>query len=466
MSGREPQGADGGHAAGGPQDRATPWDAHTYDRVSEPQLEWAAAVLERLEGLPADATVLDVGCGTGRVTELLPDLVPEGRVLALDASPEMVELARERLGGRAEVFCSDVLELRLDEQVDAIISTATLHWVRDHERLWPVLGRALSDGGRLEVQCGGAGNIAGVRETIDRVARELAPELVGFSPWNFASAQDTSGRLARVGLRAGALLAGTAPHGARGPTGVHTHLDPGGPPRATARRAARTVRRCGRRRRTPAARLRTPERLRQACDPRLMASTFTEIDERLADWIAAQALFFVGSAPLGADGHINVSPKGPIETLRVLGPQTVAYLDLVGSGAETIAHLRENGRIVVMLCAFDGPPRILRLHGHGEVVVPGDDRFEQLMSDAGFQQPSVPESRRAIVLVQVTRIADSCGYGVPLMSYEGRRPHMDAWAEKKVRVGGPEALLAYQQEKNAASIDGLPAVEVRETAAP
>ena len=197
-----------------------------------------------------------------------------------------------------------------------------------------------------------------------------------------------------------------------------------------------------------------------------MASTFTEIDERLADWIAAQALFFVGSAPLGAEGHINVSPKGPIETLRVLGPQTVAYLDLVGSGAETIAHLRENGRIVIMLCAFDGPPRILRLHGHGEVVVPGDDRFEQLMSDAGFQQPSVPESRRAIVLVQVARIADSCGYGVPLMSYEGRRPHMDAWAEKKVRVGGPEALLAYQQEKNSASIDGLPAVQLRETAAP
>jgi trans-aconitate 2-methyltransferase len=200
VSGREPQRADGGHPAGGPADRATPWDAHTYDRVSEPQLEWAAAVLERLEGLPADATVLDVGCGTGRVTELLPDLVPEGRVLAFDASPEMVELAGARLGGRVEVFCSDVLELRLDEQVDAIISTATLHWVRDHERLWPVLASALNEGGRLEVQCGGEGNIAGVRETIDRVARELTPELVGFSPWNFASAQDTAARLTRSGF--------------------------------------------------------------------------------------------------------------------------------------------------------------------------------------------------------------------------------------------------------------------------
>ena len=168
--------------------------------MSEPQLQWAAAVLERLEGLPPDATVLDVGCGTGRVTELLPDLVPQGRVLALDASPEMVGLARARLGDRAEVFCSDVLELRLDGLLDAIVSTATLHWVRDHERLWPALARALREGGRLEAQCGGEGNIARVRETIDRVAGDLAPELVGFSPWNFASAQETAGRLARSGF--------------------------------------------------------------------------------------------------------------------------------------------------------------------------------------------------------------------------------------------------------------------------
>ncbi|HUH80268.1 MAG TPA: pyridoxamine 5'-phosphate oxidase family protein [Solirubrobacteraceae bacterium] len=193
-----------------------------------------------------------------------------------------------------------------------------------------------------------------------------------------------------------------------------------------------------------------------------MAATFTEIDERLAGWIASQAMFFVASAPLGADGHINLSPKGPIDTLRVLDPHTVAYLDLVGSGAETIAHVRENGRIVIMLCAFDGPPRILRLHGEGEVIVPGDARFEELFEQAAFEQPSVPASRRAIVLVRVKRIADSCGYGVPLMSYEGRRPHMDAWAEKKVRVGGLEALQAYQLEKNSASIDGLPALDLQE----
>lgn len=191
-----------------------------------------------------------------------------------------------------------------------------------------------------------------------------------------------------------------------------------------------------------------------------MASTFAEIDERLEDWIAAQSMFFVATAPLAADGHVNVSPKGPIETLRVLDPHTVAYLDFVGSGAETVAHIRENGRIVIMLCAFQGPPRILRLHGRGEVVLPGEEQFAQLMERAGFEQPSVPASRRAIVLVHVGRIGDSCGYGVPLMSYEGKRPHMNAWAEKKVRAGGPEALQAYQREKNTLSLDGLPAIEL------
>jgi hypothetical protein len=138
----------------------------------------------------------------------------------------------------------------------------------------------------------------------------------------------------------------------------------------------------------------------------------------------------------------------------------VAYLDVVGSGAETIAHLRENGRIVIMLCAFEGPPRIVRLHGCGEVVAAGDSRFEQLMEVWRFAQPETPEARRAIVLVEVDRIADSCGYGVPLMRFEGRRPHLDLWAAKKLRVGGPEALLDYQRERNARSIDGLPAVDL------
>ncbi|MEA2346800.1 MAG: hypothetical protein QOG62_587, partial [Thermoleophilaceae bacterium] len=168
-----------------------------------------------------------------------------------------------------------------------------------------------------------------------------------------------------------------------------------------------------------------------------MARVYEEIDARLSDWIASQSMFFIGSAPLAADGHVNVSPKGPIGTLRVLGPRTVAYLDVVGSGAETIAHLRENGRIVVMLCAFEGPPRIIRLHGRGEAITAADPRFPDLRARCGFDEPAVPEARRSIILVEVTRIADSCGYGVPLMSFEADREHGEKWAAKKVRTGGP-----------------------------
>jgi hypothetical protein len=184
------------------------------------------------------------------------------------------------------------------------------------------------------------------------------------------------------------------------------------------------------------------------------------LDDVQREWIAEQALFFVGSAPLDGEGHVNVSPKGPIGTLRVLDDHTVAYLDMVGSGAETVAHVRENGRIVVMLCAFEGPPRILRLHGRGEVIPNDDARFEELYGRAGFEAPhDVEAARRAIVLVVVTRVADSCGYGVPLMSYEGERPHMETWAEKKLRVGGEAEIEAYVAKKNAESIDGLPAFD-------
>jgi hypothetical protein len=190
-----------------------------------------------------------------------------------------------------------------------------------------------------------------------------------------------------------------------------------------------------------------------------VAKVFDGIDERQRAWIAAQPLFFVGTAPLDADGHVNVSPKGPIGSLRVLDEHTVAYLDGAGSGAETIAHLRENGRIAVMLCAFEGPPRILRLHGRGTVHLPGDEGFDALLAECRFDDPSIPEARRSIVRVDVTRVADSCGYGVPLMSYEGRREHAEAWAAKRVRVHGPDALRHYQAEHNTVSIDGLPDVD-------
>jgi len=180
----------------------TPWDARTYDQTSQPQQSWAVDVLARLEGIAQDATVLDVGCGTGRVTEALVALVPRGRVLAMDASADMVALARERLGDRAEVWCQDAVDLDLEEPIDAIVSTATLHWVTDHDRLWARLARALRAGGVLEAQCGGQGNIARVREVIEAVASDAAPELVGWSPWVFAGPKETEGRLRKAGFTA------------------------------------------------------------------------------------------------------------------------------------------------------------------------------------------------------------------------------------------------------------------------
>jgi hypothetical protein len=188
-----------------------------------------------------------------------------------------------------------------------------------------------------------------------------------------------------------------------------------------------------------------------------MGKVFDSIDEKLAAWIGRQRLFFVGTAPSGAGGHVNVSPKGPIESLRILDPGTIAYQDVIGSGAETIAHLRENGRIVVMLCAFSGPPRILRLHGTGEVVGDDDPRFAGLAE--GLPSIGPPESTRSVIVVDVHRIADSCGYGVPLMSVDGERDHYALSAAKRLRVGGPEALAARRAEVNGRSIDGLPALD-------
>ena len=190
-----------------------------------------------------------------------------------------------------------------------------------------------------------------------------------------------------------------------------------------------------------------------------MAKVFEAIDERLTAWIGAQPMFFVGTAPLAADGHVNVSPKGPIGTLRVLGPHRVAYLDLSGSGTETVAHLRENGRIVVMFCAFDGPPRIVRLHGTGRVVFPADDGFEPLLDECRFDEITIPEARRSVVEVEVQRVSDSCGYTVPLMQPTGEeRPHFDLAKRKRLRTEGADDMLRRQAERNATSIDGLPAV--------
>lgn len=177
-----------------------------------------------------------------------------------------------------------------------------------------------------------------------------------------------------------------------------------------------------------------------------MGRTFSELDDDLTGFLAEQHLFFVASAPSGSGGHVNLSPKGH-DTFRVLDPRTVAYLDLTGSGVETIAHLRDNRRITLMFCAFSGPPRIVRLHGRGEPVFPGDPRFGAL---AGL----FPQLRgvRSVIRVELERIATSCGYAVPRMTYEGERDTLSKWAERK----GPEGLVRYRQEKNTASIDGLP----------
>jgi hypothetical protein len=170
------------------------------------------------------------------------------------------------------------------------------------------------------------------------------------------------------------------------------------------------------------------------------------IDDSVRKFIEAQPVFFVGSAPLDADGHVNVSPKG-LDTLRVLGPSTIAYLDLTGSGIETVSHVKENGRIVLMFCAFQGPPKIVRLHGRGTVIEPGHMEFANLA--ARFPEH---EGTRSIVLVEVSRISDSCGFAVPLLQYEGQRTQLPAWAHKL----GPAGLKTYREKKNQKSIDHVP----------
>jgi hypothetical protein len=169
-----------------------------------------------------------------------------------------------------------------------------------------------------------------------------------------------------------------------------------------------------------------------------MGKVHEHIDTKLADWIGRQSLFFVATAPREG-GHVNLSPKGPIGTFRVVDEHTVEYDDHVGSGAETIAHLRDNGRICVMFCAFDGPPRIVRLHGRGTVVASDDPG----------------DGVRSVIRVDVDRVSDSCGYGVPLLEYVGQRSQREAWLASK----GAEGVRDYVAEKNAASIDGLRALD-------
>jgi predicted pyridoxine 5'-phosphate oxidase superfamily flavin-nucleotide-binding protein len=195
-----------------------------------------------------------------------------------------------------------------------------------------------------------------------------------------------------------------------------------------------------------------------------MGKIYAELDERLRNFIARQPMFFVATAASvtadGDGGHVNVSPKGCQDTFAVLGPRTVAYVDLTGSGAETIAHLRDNGRITIMFCSFASQAKILRIYGRGRVVLPGDAGWPALASafpatgGNGTASGAGRRGRRAVVVVEVDRIADSCGYGVPLMELSAERDLMAKWAEGM----SDDELDAYRAKNNSVSIDGLPAL--------
>ncbi len=176
-----------------------------------------------------------------------------------------------------------------------------------------------------------------------------------------------------------------------------------------------------------------------------MGKHYDVLDSELRAWLARQKVFFVATAPLARGGHINCSPKGG-DTFRVLGEREVAYLDLTGSGVETISHIQENGRIVIMFCAFDGPPKIVRLHGIGEVIYPSHDSYSAL-----HMRFCPHDGARAIIRVKLNRISDSCGYAVPLFDFLATRDTLDRWTEKK----GMDGLVAYRSQKNRESIDGL-----------
>ena len=177
-----------------------------------------------------------------------------------------------------------------------------------------------------------------------------------------------------------------------------------------------------------------------------MAKVYDIIDDRIREWISRQKIFFVASAPLAADGLLNCSPKG-LDPFRVIGPKKIAYLDYTGSGVETLAHLRENGRIVIMMCAFEGAPRIFRFHGTAKAHEIGTQEFNEL---AEHYDDLV--GARSVIVVDLERIGDSCGYAVPEFEYRGDRDGLGKWAKQK----GESGVLAYQQEENKKSLDGLP----------
>jgi len=184
---------------------------------------------------------------------------------------------------------------------------------------------------------------------------------------------------------------------------------------------------------------------------------FESLDDTLRAWIAEQPMFFVATAPRDAGGHVNLSPKGARGAFQVLGPSRCAYLDLVGSGIETVAHLRENGRVTVMFCAFAGPPKVLRLYGHGQVVQRHHQDFDELVE--AFAPPDdLRDLVRSVITIGLTRISDSCGFVVPQMEFSGDRQHLMQWGERQASRHGngwKDAFLAVNNQKSIDGLDGL-----------
>ena len=189
-----------------------------------------------------------------------------------------------------------------------------------------------------------------------------------------------------------------------------------------------------------------------------MGRTYDTIDPVIQTWLTKQPMFFVATAPNDPAGHVNLSPKGGPGVLRVLGPRHVAYVDLIGSGAETVAHLQENGRIVVMFCAFAGPPKIVRLHGTGRSVPEDSSEYADLVAAFPLSDEQRPLAR-GVVVVDVTRISDSCGFGVPRMEMVAERDQLFRWSENQLAKNGEDWKERYMAANNTASIDGLPGYE-------
>ena len=180
-----------------------------------------------------------------------------------------------------------------------------------------------------------------------------------------------------------------------------------------------------------------------------MGKVYEQIDSEISNWINKQKVFFVATAPLSEEGHINCSPKGG-DAFHIIDSNTVAYLDYTGSGIETVSHLKENKRILVMFCAFEGAPKIIRLHGRGQVFLPSDEEYKDLISKFSAHRGS-----RSIIKIDVDRISDSCGFGVPNMNFKSRRDDLERWADAR----STEELVEYRANKNKTSIDELPGLD-------